>query len=118
MVNSMNALRAFTSGLTLRLFANDYTPDEATVDAGVFAEVNGGGYAAERLSDAEWTIRETEAEHPLVKFVFSGRAGKCYGYYLTRSDGSLAGAERFRKPYNVEGEWDTIDVAPVVEWRG
>ena len=117
MVNSMNALRAFTSGLTLRLYANDYAPDDTT-ESGSLTEVNGGGYAAERLSDAEWTISETESEHPLVKFVFSGRAGKCYGYYLTRADGSLAGAERFRKPYNVEGEWDTIEVKPVVEWRG
>lgn len=98
--------------LTVRLYTDDITPDETTTEANL-TEVVGNGYAPILLTGANWTINPGNPSEGVydavglggsepVVFTFTGAAGNIYGYYVTRSDGSLMWAERFTgAPFNV-----------------
>ena len=98
--------------LTVRLYSNDLIPTETSITAD-FTEVVGGGYAAEALTPANWTVtpgNPSEAVYdasgvgnPLeVVFTFNAAVGNVYGYYVTRTDNITMWAERFTNgPFNV-----------------
>lgn len=91
--------------LTARLYSNNLIPDEDTITAD-FTEVVGGGYVAEGLTPANWTVtpgNPSQAQYaPEVVFTFNAAVGNVYGYYVTRTDGITLWAERFTNgPFNV-----------------
>lgn len=88
--------------LTLRLYANDKTPNHLDTVAG-YLEAIGGGYVAKPLVFANWTITAGEPTSalyiPTQEWIWTGpndAPGSIYGYYVTRNtDGALQWAERF-----------------------
>lgn len=94
----LTALKPTFNTLTLRLYRNDYTPDEdsETLD---FTEANFSGYLAQAANT--WGIPFTDTDRGRINevihnFVHNGGGvnNNIYGYYLTYPDGSLAWAER------------------------
>ena len=91
-----------TPALTIRLYGNNATPSQ-TSTAGSFTEISGGGYLAQVLTFANWTITSGDpsaAQYNTVsEWDFTGvinAPGTIYGYFVTRnSDGKLMWAERF-----------------------
>ncbi len=107
----------FADTMTLRLFANNYTPIETTTEASV-TEASGSGYSSKTLTGGSWTVSgtaPTQAAYATQTYTFTGALGNVYGYYVTRnSDSKLMFAERFSDgPYNIQNNGDTIDVTPV-----
>jgi len=95
-----------TGALSVRLYSNDITIDEATVDTD-FTEVSGGGYSAKLLTGANWDITPSDPSEAVYNqeliFDFTGSVGLVYGYYVTHSDGTLMWAERFTTgPFDVQ----------------
>jgi len=100
--------------LTLRLFQNNYTPIETTIETDL-TEATFTGYSAISLTAANWTIPDggpaTYAEQ-----TFTSTAGSqnqdVYGYYLTQdTSGKLLYAELFTDgPYNIANDQDKINV--------
>ena len=99
--------------LTIRLYANDVTPAEATIITDL-TEVVGGGYAAVALTSGTWVITPgdpSEAAYTQITWTFTGSVGNVYGYYVTRANGDLMWAERFSNgPYNISTSGDEIRV--------
>lgn len=95
----------FTAGavdntLTLKLFVNAITPDITSV-AGNFTEALDGGYADVDLSQANWTVTESNgiatATYPAIQWNFTAGLTTnktIYGYYIVNSAGALIYAER------------------------
>ena len=106
-----------TSNLTLRLFTNNHTPDEADTESD-YTEASGFGYSAISLTGSSWTITPgdpTTASYAQQTFTFTGALGNVYGYYLTRnSDGKLVYAEEFASPDNVQNNGDQIKITPQI----
>ena len=104
-----------SENLTIRLFSNDHIPVEADVVAD-YTEVSGGGYASVALNSALWVVAEgdpSDANYPVVTWIFTGTAGLIYGYYVTRTSGELMWAERFNAaPYNMQNADDEIRISP------
>lgn len=104
--------------LVLRLYTNDYTPVEGTVEADL-TDASGSGYAEEVLTPASWTTTTgdpTESVYPQVTFAFTGALGNVYGYMLEQAtSGKVVWAERFTNgPYNVQNNGDEIKVTPKI----
>jgi len=86
--------------LSLRLYSNNYTPDE-TATLASFTQVAGGGYAAITLAAGGWT---PIAGNPSIAtfaqqiFSFTGPTtvpSTIYGYYVVDSTNVVRWAERF-----------------------
>jgi len=87
--------------LQLRLFINDYTPLQTSTNAS-FTEAAGGGYALKTLTATLWTITPandpSDAVYPIQTWTFTGEltaTATAYGYFITKTDGTLIYAERF-----------------------
>lgn len=93
-----------STGWTIRLYGNNKTPAGGDVTAN-YTEIAGGGYAAQPIVSASWTIDTTTNSFPVASYstpfiwIFTGAInvpGTIYGYYMTRNtDGKLMLAERF-----------------------
>lgn len=109
------------SNLTLRLFKNDVTPDDAdNVNASGYTEATFTGYSAVAFTAANWTVTTA---HPAVasyaQQTFTSSADQStqniYGYYITNAGGSLVVAERFTDgPYAISANGQTIKVTPTI----
>lgn len=104
--------------LALKLFVNNVTPTEATVTSDL-VEASGNGYAAVGLLGSSWDIVQgapsVATYNTQAVFTFTGALGNVYGYYLTRSDGTLAWLERFGDgPYSITTNGDQIKITPVI----
>ena len=101
--------------LVLRLYTNDYTPVEASVE-GSFTEASGNGYAAINLTPASnWAVTPgapTDAAFPQQVFTFTGPLGNVFGYYITQvTSGKHVWGERFTDgPYNIVNNGDQIKI--------
>lgn len=100
--------------LLLKLYTNNYTPIETSVE-GDFTEAAGFGYAAISLTPASWTITPgapTDSAFPQQTFTFTGALGNVYGYYIVQTtSGKIMWAERFTDgPYNIVNVGDQIKV--------
>jgi hypothetical protein len=107
--------------LTLRLFKNNLTPTDAdNVDASGYTQADFVGYAAIPLTAASWGV--TTADPAVLSYAqqtFTSSANQSaqliYGYYITRSDGSLYAAEKFSDgPYSISAISQTVKVTPNV----
>ncbi len=104
--------------MVLKLYTNNYTPVEASVE-GDFTEASGFGYAALTLSGASWVITPgapTSAAYAQQTFTFTGALGDVYGYFVVQaSSGKLMWAEIFSNgPYDVQNNGDEIKVTPTI----
>lgn len=111
--------RAAPQDLVMRLYSNNITPAE-TDTAATYTEMSGFGYGAITLTGASWAAPVEGAPSSIAyaqqTYTFTGAAGNCYGYYMTRaSSGRIALAERFTTaPYVIVNNGDTIKITPQI----
>ena len=88
--------------LVLHLYVNSLTASPLKV-LDDFIELQGGNYKPIVLRSDKWTFKETKemvtASYPTIKFVFSGKMPKIYGYYITEN--------------NIVKYYSTIDSGPM-----
>jgi hypothetical protein len=109
-----------TRNLTLKLFTNDYTPqDTDTVDS--YTEATGGGYAAISLLLGGWTLTTSsiaQVAYSQVEFVFTGALTTnfdVYGYYVINpATGKFVFAERKTK-FTPEANGEAIIITPTYQ---
>lgn len=110
------------NNLTLRIFATDVTPTQAST-AGSFTEMTGGNYSAKTLTMGDWTVSTVggivQAAFAKQTYEFTGAPTtntSAYGYYVTDADGVLVGAETFTDgPYAITGATTPLSVTPVLQ---
>ncbi len=100
--------------LKLKLYSNNYTPIEASVE-GDFTEAAGFGYAEVSLTPGSWVVtpgNPTSAAFPQQTFTFTGALGNVYGYYIVQTtSGKIMWAEKFTDgPYNIVNNGDQIKI--------
>jgi hypothetical protein len=102
LANSLN--NSFPAGgddLTLKLFCNNLTLDDADT-AATFTEAAGGGYAAKTLTAGNWVESIVggiaQVAYPTQIFTFTGPLTTnttIYGYYVVDADNTLKFADLF-----------------------
>jgi hypothetical protein len=107
--------------LTLKLFATNVTPTDAST-AGSFTEAAGGGYASKTLTNGSWTESNSggieQAAYAQQTFTFTGVLTTntvIYGYYIIDADGVLVYAELAGAPFTPANNGDTYKVTPIVQ---
>jgi len=104
--------------LTLKLFVNDYTPVDGSVN-GSFTEMSTQGYAAKTLTAASWTVAQNgatkaEATYAQQTWTFDGTGGATviYGYYIVDENDVVLMAERFASSYTATNNGDILRITP------
>ena len=103
----------------IRLYVNDYTPDNTSVTAS-FTEMSTHSYAQKELVTADWTITNTAsgstAQNLTQTWTFTEAAQVIvYGYYLVDTiTGDLVYAERFPSSQVIVNEDDQIVITPKI----
>lgn len=95
-------INRLTPPLTIKIYGNDKTPAHGDA-AAAYTEIAGGGYVAQALLFANWTITAADPSLAIynvtIEWIFTGpinAPGSVYGYFVTRdSDGKLMFADRF-----------------------
>ena len=108
------------NNLTLKLFANNVTPNATGTDTvGTYTEATGGGYAAITLTAGSWTITPandpSDAVYAQQTFTFTGALTTnpvVYGYYVVDADNVLIFAERAGSTFTPANNGDTYKVTP------
>jgi hypothetical protein len=106
--------------LTLRLFTNNITPaDSDNVNASGYTEATFTGYGGIALTAGSWSITTADpsvASYAQQTFTSTTATPQTvYGYYITRSDGTLFTAERFSDgPYSISNATLPIKVTPTI----
>lgn len=108
-----------TKDVTMRLYATNVTPTDASTNAS-FTEAAGGGYAAKTLSGGSWTIGDDgggiiQAAYAEQTWTFTGALttnGTIYGYEIL--DGTtLLWAELISTPFTPATNGDQLKITPV-----
>lgn len=93
------------NNLTLKLFTNDFTPDDTTITS-AFTEAAGGGYTAKELIAGNWTVTISggipKGAYPQQIFSFTGALTTnttVYGWYIIDADNALLASSRFDVPF-------------------
>lgn len=109
---------ADTESYSLRLYQNDYTPDENSTLSS-FSEADFTNYAAKTLARSDWgtpTLNGTNKAQSQVSIQSwtCGLSGNTvYGYYvLGATSGKVLWAERFNVARNV-ADGDVLNVTPI-----
>ena len=103
----------------LKLFTNDYTPIDASVKAN-FTELAKAGYAAKRLTGANWSVTAVgatgQATFAQMTFTLTGQCTS-YGYFVTNQGAThCLWAERFSDgPYTIPSGGGSIKITPKIE---
>ena len=103
---------------TLKLFGNDYTPDDTSVEAS-FTESAFTNYAARTLTRANWNAAVTVSNKAETSYGSSPQSWTCgatggtvYGYYVTgATSGVVLWAERFATS-RVLANGDVLNLTP------
>lgn len=111
-----NTRPAGGNNLTLRLFVNDVTPEQAGT---TYTQAAGGGYAAKALTNGSWTVNPasdpSEATYAQQVFTFTGALTTnttIYGYYVTDADNTVLWGERLIAPFTPANNGDHLDITP------
>jgi hypothetical protein len=109
---------ADTESYSLRLFKNDYTPDQST-SLGNFTEADFTNYALKTLARSDWGTPTMDANNKAqsqisVQSWTCGLTGNTvYGYYVVgATSGKVLWAERFNVSRSL-GDGDVLNVTPV-----
>jgi len=122
-VGATDILTAYAAAttITLRLFATNVTPTDASTNAS-FTEAAGGGYAAKTLTAGSWTIGDDgggikQMAYAQQTFTFTGALttnGTVYGYELLNGT-TLIGAELLATPFTPASNGDQLKITPVIK---
>lgn len=99
----------------LRLYQNDYTPDQAAVTAS-FTEANFTNYAATTLTRSGWassvtTSNKAESSYATQSWTCGSTGNTLYGYYVSNPSGTVLWAERFAASRTI-AENDVLNLTP------
>jgi hypothetical protein len=115
-----NVWPAGGKNLTLKLFANNYTPVDTSA-AGSFTEAAGGGYASKTLTNGSWTESNVAGIEQVLyasqTFSFTGPLTtnpNVYGYYVVDADGVVWWAES-QAMFTPTNNGDNIVVPPLFQ---
>ena len=115
-----NTWPAGGKSLTLKLFATNVTPTDAST-AGSFTEAAGGGYAAKTLTNGSWTESNVggieQVAYAAQTFTFTGALTAnptIYGYYVVDADGVLVYAEA-QASFTPANNGDNITITPTFQ---
>jgi len=106
------------TGVSVHLYANDYTPNHESVLAD-FTEITYTGYAAQLVT--AWATAYINANDqaqivgsPTMIFSPTGTlvSGIAYGYYALDKNGNLVGAEQFPTPITLASPADAVTLVP------
>lgn len=103
----------------IRLYVNDYTPDNTSTSSS-FTEMSTHGYAQKELLTGDWTITNTAsgstAQNLAQTWTFTEESQvSVYGYYLVDSvSGDLVYAERFPSTQVIINQDDQIVLTPKI----
>jgi hypothetical protein len=113
-----NAWAAGGKNLTLKLFATNVTPTDASTAAS-FTEAAGGGYAAKTLTNGSWTESNVggieQVAYAQQTFTFTGTLTtnpNIYGYYVVDADNVLIFAETLTAMFTPANNGDTLSITP------
>jgi hypothetical protein len=107
---------------TLKLFVNNYAPDDTTVAANL-TEMSTNGYAAKTLTTTSWVVTAGATGQPASAayatqtwtFTNSGGANTVYGYFIIDSTtGLLLWVEAFAAAKVVANTGDQIIITPTI----
>jgi len=106
---------------TLKLFVNNYTPDDTTV-AGSLTEMSTLGYAAKTLTKTSWVTVAGSTGNPATStyaqqtWTFTaGTLVTVYGYYIIDvTSGLLIWVELFSSSKAVQNTGDQILITPTI----
>jgi hypothetical protein len=98
--------------VVLKLYSNDYTPDEDSASTDFVELTSGNGYSSQTLTGASWIVNGKSVSYPTHKWTFTASKGNIYGYYVVTSTSNVVlFSERFPSaPYNVANNGDNISV--------
>jgi hypothetical protein len=98
--------------VVLKLYSNDYAPDEDSTSTDFIEVTSGNGYASQSLTGSSWIVNGKSVSYPTHTWSFTGSKGNVYGYYVSTTSGNtVLFAERFpNAPYNVANNGDSISV--------
>ena len=115
-----NVWPAGGKNLTLKLFATNVTPTDAST-AGSFTEATGGGYAAKTLTNGSWTESNVggidQVAYAAQTFTFTGALTTnptVYGYFIVDADGNLVYAEA-QAAFTPANNGDNIQITPTFQ---
>lgn len=102
----------------LKLYKNDYTPDDNSVEAS-FTEADFTNYAARTLSRVSWNASVTVSNKAETSYGSGPQSWTCgasgntvYGYYVTgATSGTVLWAERFSTS-RVLADGDVLNITP------
>lgn len=101
----------------LKLFQNDYTPDQTTA-SGSLTEANFTNYAAVTLTRAGWNQAVTISNKAESSYGSAAQSWTCgasgntiYGYYVANPSGTVLWAERFAVS-RVLANGDVLNLTP------
>jgi len=118
----------FTLGVTvpgnqkLKLFVNNYTPDDTTILANL-TEMSTNGYADKTLTKTSWVSVAGTTGNPATStyaqqtwtFTNAGGANTVYGYFITDvTSGLLLWVELFASPKVIQNNGDQILITPTI----
>jgi hypothetical protein len=106
---------------TLKLYVNDYVPDDTSVAAS-FTEMSTCGYAAKTLTKTSWVVTAggvgAVASGAYAQQTFTFTAGgptSVYGYFVIDvTSGLLLWAERFASFKSIANTGDQIIITPTI----
>ena len=106
---------------SLRLFVNDYTPDDTTVLANL-TEMSTHGYAAKTLTKTSWVVTAGSTGQPASgayatqTWTFTAAAAvSVYGYHVVDvTSGLLVWVERFASAKVIQNNGDQIIITPTI----
>lgn len=104
----------------IKLFVNNYTPDENSTELS-FTEMSTHGYVAKMLNRADWTIATavgvSSASNLLQTWTFTAAPTVwVYGYYIIEAtSGIILWAERFTESQAIANDGDQIKITPRIE---
>lgn len=98
--------------LVLKLYSNDYTPDEDSLSTDFVEVTSGSGYSSQSLTGSSWIVNGKSVSYPTHTWSFTGSIGNIYGYFVSTSTSNVVlFSERFpNAPYNVANNGDSISV--------
>ena len=99
----------------LKLYSNDYTPDQAAVTAS-FTEANFTNYAATTLTRAGWSSAATvsnkaESSYATQSWTCGATGNTIYGYYVCNPSDTVLWAEKFAVSRTL-ADGDVLNLTP------
>lgn len=117
----LNLIKASAGTWTLKLFATDVTPTQASTAAS-FTEAAGGGYASKSLTLASSTVSNVGGIDQIAwsaqAFTYTGALttnGSVYGYYIVDGSNVLITAQKFDGPQLITGAETPTTITPKIQ---